>query len=136
MNDTTVDTDTVDVDREDLVRVESPFRPLPRAARKKLRANHEIVEWIESDETGRNGGVLLTEWPSEQLLEDYELTVIRDPELVYHTDSDEIVEIYTDPDEVLVDGYDAHLSVQEAVTEAEKQDRFTLQEGDPADVLD
>ena len=128
--------DTVDVDREDLVRVESPYRPLPRSARKELRQNHEIVEWIDSDETGRNGGVILTEWPSEELLEKYELTVIRDPDVVYHTDSNEIVEIYVDPDEVLVDGRDARISVQEAIELAEEQDRFVLEEGDPMAVLE
>jgi len=128
--------DAVDVDREDLVRVESPFRPLPRAARKKIRAEYEVVEWVDSDETGRNGGVILTEWPSEELLEKYELTVIRDPDVVYHTDSNEIVEIYVDPDEVLVDGRDARISVEEAIENAEQQDRFTLEEGDPMAVLE
>jgi len=130
--DSAKDTETT----KNTVRVESPYRPLPRQARKELKANYEIVEWIDSDETGRNGGVILTERPSEELLERFELSVIRDPDLIYETDSDEIVEIYTNPPKILTDGVEAKgLPIRQAVDIAESTERFTRIEGDPEPIL-
>ena len=123
-------------DSDELVRVESPYRPLPLSARKELKQNYEVVDWIDPDEGGRNGGVILTERPAEELLERFELEVIRDPDVVYHTDHDEVVEIYTGPDMVVTDGVEASgMSPQEAVEIAEEQHRFTLEEGDPESVF-
>lgn len=123
-------------DPDELVRVESPYRPLPLSARTELKEDYDVVKWIDADATGRNGGVILTERPAEELLVENELEVIRDPDVVYHTDHDEIVEIYTDPDKVVTDGVESSgMSPQEAVEIAENQDRFTREEGEPESVL-
>lgn len=119
---------------DDLVEIRSPYRPLPRSAKKMLWDEYEAVSTLEADDDGRGEGVLVPERPPADFLEKYELEVVRDPTLVYDTPSGR-VEIYTDPDEVNVGGTEATMTAEEATQQAEQQDRFTLEEGDPADVL-
>lgn len=118
-------------DSSETVEIRSPYRPLPRSARKELADTVEIIDEIDSDDTGRHGGLIVAERPPEELLEQYELEVVREPTVEYETDSGEHVAIYTDPDAVEIDGRSATMSPAEAVMKAEDSDRFTRLNGSP-----
>lgn len=128
-------TNTSDMDKT--VEIRSPYRPLTRAARRALQDAVDVIEEIESDNSGRNAGVIVDERPPEELLNQHELEVVRDPVVEYETDSGEHVEVYTDPDAVKVDGLKgSDGTAEEAVEKAEESDRFTRVAGDPDEIRD
>ena len=137
-----LDADPVDVrdmkatetDDSDLVEVRSPYRPLPRAARKMLSQDFGGVKELEPDEGHRGGGYLVMERPPQDFLDRFELKVIRDPAVSYQTDGGDVVDIYADPDRVIAGGTETNLTALEAVKNAESEDRFTLTAGDPENV--
>jgi hypothetical protein len=119
---------------EETVEIRSPYRPLTRGARRALQDAVTVIEELESDERGRNGGVIVDERPPEDVLEDHELEVVRDPVVEYETEGGKPIEIYTDPDAVMIGPNEASMSPAAAVEKAEDSDRFTRTGGNPGDI--
>lgn len=109
----------------------SPYRPLPREALRRLHDDFDVVEELESDGGGRNGGVIVRQLPPEPFRDRYELIVVDEPVVVYSTERGKRVEIYTNPDKVVADGGELGLSPSDAVQRAEQMDDWTVIEGDP-----
>lgn len=126
------DTDGPD-SADDRVEVRSPYRPLPREARKRLREMFDTVEFIDGGDDGRDESVMVPERPPEDFLEQYELEVRRDPTVTYETPNGEVY-IYTDPGRVVAEGVETNMDPVVAVERSEEKDYFTLKSGDPADV--
>ena len=113
----TTDTDSND----DRIELQSPYRPLPLGAKKDLRKVDECVEF--DDENPR---VAYThEIPPDELLSEWELTVIRtdEPNEIWETDRGDYVEIYDD--RVEHDGREVTLSPAEAKEKVREQSHFT-----------
>lgn len=93
-------------------------RPLTRSARKALEPyNIQSVEPVE--ELNRWTLVTVEELPPEELREQHELRLDREPVAEYETPNGEAVAIYRDPNKVAVDGVEATLSPDEAISRAE-----------------
>lgn len=109
--------------------IRSPYRPLPRAAREALADTATILEELEADETGRNGGVIVDERPPEDLLEEYELEIDlplhkanahkidASYESIWRSPENDLVVIY--PDLVEVNGREYDLDPDSARERAE-----------------
>lgn len=117
------------------VEVRSPYRPLPRSARKEIADTVNVIEELDGGEMGRNDGVLVDKRPPEELLDRFELEVIREPDIVYESDEhDEGMEIYCDPEKVVFNGRESRMSPAEAVKEAESRPMFTRVTGVPEQI--
>jgi len=109
--------------------IRSPYRPLPRAARQALSDAVTIVDELEGDESGRNGGVIVDERPPEDVLEKYELEIDlplhkanahkidANYESIWRSPENELVVIY--PDRVEVSGREYDLDPASARQRAE-----------------
>jgi hypothetical protein len=129
-------TETRTPDDQERVELRSPFRPLPRSARKELADTVEILDDLDGDESGRNDGVVVGSRPPEAIIKRYELRVVREPEIVYLNDDGAgdptRVEIYTDPDKVVEGGRELEtMTAVETIKQAEKQEPFTRIDGCP-----
>lgn len=102
---------------DETVTVVSYNRPLTRAARKALDAFGIVSEDAVND-FGRWTVVELNERPSDDVLDQHELRVEREPESVFKTDNGERVEIFEDG--VEVDGLEQTMAPSEAVEHAEE----------------
>lgn len=103
--------------------VRSPNRPLTRSARRAL-AEYEIIDDVESDTAGRNGGVITADRPPQEVLDTHELYVDEPPDEVWTT-GDTRIEIYIAADRVVVDGRDTPTDVDTAQKKCRSQARFT-----------
>lgn len=109
--------------------IRSPYRPLPRAAREALADTATILEELDADETGRNGGVIVDERPPEGLLDEYELEIDlplheanahkidANYESIWQSPENDLVVIY--PDRVEVNGREYDLDPDSARERAE-----------------
>lgn len=107
--------------------VRSPNRPLTRSARRAL-SEYEIIDDVESDSAGRNGGVVTADRPPQELLDTHELYVDEQPDEVWTTDTDTRIEIYLDADRVVVDGRDTPTDIDTAQEKCRSQARFTRED--------
>lgn len=117
------------VDDADGYVIRSPFRPLTRAARRALQ-DYEIERELAADETGRNGGVVVTERPPAELLEQHELRLVEAPDEVWTHDDGSRVTIYETAERVEVDGREAAMDVAEAKRRCRQEEAFQRSEGD------
>jgi hypothetical protein len=102
--------------------VRSPFRPLTRGARRDLE-EYDVIGEVDADESGRGGGVVVSERPPKGLRERHELRVEEDPEDVWASDDDQTVRVY--PDYVTVDGRESEMDPDEARRRCQESERFT-----------
>lgn len=130
-------TETRTPEHIDGVVIRSPMRPLTRSARRDIEAVVNIVTELDSDENSRNGGFVTDERPPDDILEQNELTVDREPAVVYNTDGGRTIEVYTDPNKIVKDDQEgSNLTPTEVVEKAENMDHFTRLTGTPEDVTE
>ncbi|MFC6770005.1 hypothetical protein ACFQDD_00445 [Halorubrum pallidum] len=103
--------------------IQSPNRPFPLSAKQALRETAAAVTYEEPTAPGEPWLAHVDEVPADEILEQYELTVDRDPVEVWESDSDERVTIY--PQRVTVDGYEGTISPAEAKERVREEDRFS-----------
>jgi|AntDeeMetageno50_2_1112565.scaffolds.fasta_scaffold28875_1 hypothetical protein len=106
---------------DDRIEIRSPYRPYPLGAKKKLREADPAVEFPDDD----NRCAYVSELPPDDLLEEYELSVVRtdDPEEVWEVKGGETVEIFAD--RVERNGAEIPIDPEEAKKKAREQDYFT-----------
>ncbi|WP_147441117.1 hypothetical protein [Halorubrum sp. Atlit-26R] len=109
--------------------IESPNRPFPLSAKQELREAAETVTYEEPSSPGEPWLAHVDELPDDDVLDRFELSVVREPVEVWESDSDERVAIY--PEKVTADGYEMGFSPEEAKEKVREQDRFS-----PVDVGD
>lgn len=97
----------------------SPYRPLPTGAKREISGRLEDVSYHEDRRT-----VYVSEVPSEELLEKWELEWVRtdDPEETWETKSGQTIEIYAD--RVEIDGSERSLGPDEARERCREQDHI------------
>lgn len=104
--------------------VTSPYRPFPLEAKRRLRECADTVVFGDSESTARRGETAyLTELPSDDLVERFELDIPRDPEERWKTDRGETINIY--PDRVVANGTEQNLDPADAQARVRSTDRFT-----------
>lgn len=105
----------------DFIEIRSPYRPYPIGAKRDL--SDAVSTVVFSDDNPRVAYV--SEHPPDELLDNWELDVIRtdSPEEVWETDHGERIEIYSD--RVERDGTESTISPTEAKKQARKQKHFT-----------
>lgn len=123
------DSDAVESTDDEGHEVRSPLRPLPRAARRELK-QYDIQQELSSDHTGRNGGVIVAMRPPADLLEQYELELVEEPDEQWDHDRGAHVEIYEAAERVDIDGREASMGVDEAKQRCRKSDAFSRAEDD------
>lgn len=118
----TTETQAVDsMVENDFIEIRSPYRPYPIGAKKDLREAVGTVEFSNEDARA----AFVSDVPSEELLDQWELEVVRtdDPVEVWVTDRDDRIEIYED--RVERDGQETSINPDEAMEKARQEDRFT-----------
>jgi len=115
------------------IEIRSPNRPLPRSAKKALKSVTNIKANLSPPDgyNRRMDGVIVTDMPPKELLEKYELSVVCDPDIIYKSDRDEKVLIYTDLNTVIMDGIEKDDDPKRIIEMAENADHMTLQKGNP-----
>lgn len=108
----------------DQIKLRSPYRPYPLGAKKELKENVDTIEFSEEDPRL----AFASEKPDQELMEDWELTIIRtdDPVETWVTDHNEQIKIYED--RVERDGAEVPIDPEEAMEKAREQDHFTRQD--------
>jgi len=122
----------------DGIEIRSPNRPFPRSAIQAIKEETEIKGHLDPPEgySRQMEGIVVTEMPSDDTMEQYELSIVTDPDLIYETDHNEEILIYTDLNLVITDGRESHKSPKEIIKQAQELDHVTLKKGDPENVLD
>lgn len=108
-------------DDDEFLTITSPYRPFPLGAKKALRADVDAVQFDSTDPRLAR----VSERPSEDILESWELTVIRNDDPIEHwvTDSGDDIHIYND--RVEQNGIEKSITVAEAQTAVREQNHFT-----------
>lgn len=119
------------VDPPETYPIRSPLRPFPRAAREALHEQTTIIQSLVADPDGRNGGVIVEDPPSDELLEKYDLTIDLPPhkaqahtidptaQSIWMDDRDRLVVIHPDRTEIAGRVYD--IAPEEARERAEAE---------------
>lgn len=104
--------------------VTSPYRPFPLEAKRRLRECADTVVFGDGESTDHRGETAyLTDLPSHDLVERFELHIPRDPEERWKTDRGETINIY--PDRVIANGTEQNLDPADAQARVRSSDRFT-----------
>lgn len=108
--------------KDEFALLASPYRPFPLEAKNKLR---ECVNTVVFD-TGpdeHDEVAYVTDVPPENLREQFELSVPRDPEERWKDNNGSCIHIY--PDRVVADGVETSLEPADAQDRVRSTDRFT-----------
>ena len=115
------------------IEIRSPNRPLPRSAKEKLNNISEIKAELSPPDgyNHRMDGVIVADMPPKELLDEFELSIVCDPDIIYESDRGEEVLIYTDLNTVIMDGMEKDDDPRRIIEMAENADHMTLQKGNP-----
>lgn len=120
------------------IEIRSPNRPLTREAKKDLKNFTEINAELSPPEgyNHRMDGVIVADLPPKDLLEKHELSVVSDPDIVYKSNKEERIFIYTDLNTVIMDGIERDDDPERIIEMSEDADHINLEKGNPSTVTD
>jgi hypothetical protein len=106
--------------KDKLYKIRSPYRPFTLSAKKELRNAADDVYYGENERVA-----FMSALPTESVLDQYELTVVRDksPISIWHTQHGDTITVFDDTIEM--NGSKVALPRTKILNKLRSQDRFT-----------